>query len=167
MCLKGGNFQRLHQLKALTRELRDCVVFSTHCPQHLRSEFAFYKRGHVGFYKLEGSSQKIAVLGQQDPIHATFVCRNGCSFCPSGLFVALWVEGVLTTPALQHLLTQGQPEVEMPVLSISPIPGCQGNPHPTKEEKDNFVTYFYQRPAGTFKVCDQFLPNAYTCRGHS
>ena len=53
--------------------------------------------------------------------------------------MALWVESVLATPALQHLLTQEQPEMEMPILSVSPTPGCQGSPHPTKDEKDNFL----------------------------
>ena len=77
------------------------------------------------------------------------------------------MESVLSTPALQHLLTQEQPEMEMPVLSISPTPGCQGSPHPTKDEKDNFVTYFYQWPPGIFRVCDCFLLNTFTNRGHS
>ena len=87
--------------------------------------------------------------------------------CSSGLLVALWVESVLSIPALQHLLTREQPEMEMPVLSISPTPGCQGSPHPTKDEKDNFVTYFYQWPPGIFRVCECFLLNAFTNRGHS
>lgn len=33
--------------------------------------------------------------------------------------------GVFTAPAPQHLLTQEQPEVEMPVLGVSSAPGCQ------------------------------------------
>lgn len=77
------------------------------------------------------------------------------------------MEIVLSAPALQYLFAQEQPEMEMPVLSISSTPGCQGSPHPTKDEKDNFVTYFYHWPPVVFRVCDCFLLNAFTNRGHS
>lgn len=50
------------------------LIFSTHCPQHLRSKFVFHERGLISFYRLLDSSVKLlpGVSESPHPVPCSF-----------------------------------------------------------------------------------------------